>query len=103
MFAALDLSDYVIVAILILLFSGGTAVVLKPRDKRQLNRLEGKVDALLRHAGLTTEASVELPPDVLDAIRAGNKIEAIRLYRAATGIGLAEAKDAVERAQDRMA
>jgi|WetSurMetagenome_2_1015567.scaffolds.fasta_scaffold158720_2 hypothetical protein len=30
------------------------------------------------------------------AIFAGNKIEAIKLYREATGIGLAEAKQAVE-------
>jgi ribosomal protein L7/L12 len=31
-----------------------------------------------------------------DALRAGNKIEAIKLYRAATGLGLKEAKDAVD-------
>jgi len=30
------------------------------------------------------------------AIFAGNKIEAIKLYREATGVGLAEAKEAVE-------
>ncbi len=31
-----------------------------------------------------------------EALRAGNKIEAIRLYRAATGFGLEEAKDAID-------
>lgn len=30
------------------------------------------------------------------ALAAGNKIEAIRLYRAATGVGLKEAKDAID-------
>lgn len=30
------------------------------------------------------------------AVFAGNKIEAIKLYREATGVGLAEAKEAVE-------
>jgi ribosomal protein L7/L12 len=39
-------------------------------------------------------------PDVLDRVRnllaAGNKIEAIKFYRAATGVGLAEAKNTVE-------
>jgi len=30
------------------------------------------------------------------ALRAGNKIEAIKLYRLAAGVGLKEAKDAVE-------
>jgi ribosomal protein L7/L12 len=31
-----------------------------------------------------------------EALRAGNDIEAIRLYRAATGVGLKEAKDAID-------
>lgn len=31
-----------------------------------------------------------------EALRAGNEIEAIRLYRAATGLGLKEAKDAID-------
>jgi hypothetical protein len=38
-----------------------------------------------------------LPAEVVDALRRGNKIEAIKLLRNATGLGLKEAKDAVER------
>ncbi|MGV3756642.1 MAG: ribosomal protein L7/L12 [Verrucomicrobiota bacterium] len=34
---------------------------------------------------------------VRDTVRAGNKIEAIKLYREYTGAGLAEAKEAVEK------
>jgi hypothetical protein len=37
-----------------------------------------------------------LPPDVVNALRRGNKIEAIKLLRQATGLGLAEAKDVVD-------
>jgi hypothetical protein len=37
-----------------------------------------------------------LPPEVVDAWRAGRKIEAIRILREKTGAGLAEAKAAVE-------
>jgi ribosomal protein L7/L12 len=37
-----------------------------------------------------------LPETVLLALRGGNKIEAIRLLRQATGLGLKEAKDAVD-------
>lgn len=37
-----------------------------------------------------------LPADVMLALRAGNKIEAIKLLRAKTGLGLKEAKDAVD-------
>ena len=33
---------------------------------------------------------------MVDAIRAGNKILAIKLHREATGVGLHEAKNAVE-------
>lgn len=37
-----------------------------------------------------------LPPKAVDALRAGNKIEAIKHVREATGVGLAEAKALVE-------
>ena len=37
-----------------------------------------------------------LPPDVVDALQKGHKIEAIRLMREQTGLGLKEAKDAVD-------
>ena len=37
-----------------------------------------------------------LPPEVVDALRRGNKIEAIKRLRTATGLGLAEAKDRIE-------
>jgi ribosomal protein L7/L12 len=36
-------------------------------------------------------------PRLITMIQAGQKIEAIKLYRELTGVGLAEAKDAVER------
>jgi len=37
-----------------------------------------------------------LPPLVVDALQRGQKIEAIRLMREITGVGLKEAKDLVE-------
>jgi len=37
-----------------------------------------------------------VPPGVHEALMAGNKIEAIKRYREATGVGLKEAKDAVD-------
>ncbi len=36
------------------------------------------------------------PPDVVNALQQGRKIEAIRLMRERTGLGLKEAKDAVD-------
>jgi hypothetical protein len=40
----------------------------------------------------------ELPVDVIEAIERGKKIEAIKLLREATGLGLANAKVLVDRA-----
>ena len=47
-------------------------------------------------AALSQAAASVLPDDVLAALRGGNKIEAIKRLREATGLGLKEAKDLVE-------
>ena len=47
-------------------------------------------------AALSQAAASVLPGDVLDALRSGNKIEAIKRLREATGLGLKEAKDLIE-------
>jgi large subunit ribosomal protein L7/L12 len=45
-----------------------------------------------------TSSTFGAPPgqQLADLIRSGRKIEAIKLYRSQTGVGLKEAKDAVE-------
>jgi len=50
------------------------------------------------HAPTFSSASMgqSLPPDVVDALQKGQKIEAIRLMREQTGLGLKEAKEAVD-------
>ena len=73
----------------------------RERDSRSLSRLEGKLDALLKHQGIRFDPYSDLPPPVLDALRRGKKIEAIKEYRAATGAGLREAKEFVEELQRR--
>ena len=44
----------------------------------------------------TMKAPWAIPPSVAQAIQAGNTIEAIKLMREQTGMGLKEAKDAVD-------
>jgi hypothetical protein len=66
-----------------------------------LPRLEAKLDALLKHQGIQFDFFADLPARVVDALRRGEKIEAIKEYRAATGAGLAEAKEHIEGAQRR--
>jgi len=65
------------------------------RIDSRVARLEHKTDLVLERLG------VELPgPDtrqVVALLRAGKKIEAIKVYRELTGAGLKEAKEAVER------
>ena len=63
---------------------------------RALSRLEGKLDALLKQQGIRFDPYADTPPAVLDALRRGKTIEAIKAYRAATGVGLKEAKDYVD-------
>jgi ribosomal protein L7/L12 len=43
-----------------------------------------------------SDAANPLPPDVLAALQCGNTIEAIKLLRASTGLGLKEAKDVID-------
>jgi ribosomal protein L7/L12 len=59
-------------------------------------RIEAKVDLLLKQAGLTYDPRVNVPPGVLEALQAGQKIEAIKQYRMATGVDLKTAKEFVE-------
>lgn len=42
-----------------------------------------------------------LEPEVLSALNAGRKIDAIKALRAARGIGLKEAKDIIDRYEDK--
>ncbi len=45
----------------------------------------------------------DLPPEVIQAVKEGRKIVAIKLLRAATGMGLAHAKVVIDRAMARLA
>ncbi|MEU6403859.1 ribosomal protein L7/L12 [Streptomyces sp. NPDC046985] len=65
------------------------------RVDRRLARVEGKLDLILDHLGLREDEPWR--DEVVELVRAGRKIEAIKVYRKATGAGLPEAKDAVER------
>jgi hypothetical protein len=68
----------------------------------RLSRLEAKVDLLLKNANIKYDPTVNVPPDVVEALRRGAKIDAIKRYREATGVGLKEAKDFVEGLQGKI-
>jgi ribosomal protein L7/L12 len=66
-----------------------------------VSRVDAKLDVLLKHAGIEYDPYKNLPPQVIDAVRRGKKIEAIKRYRESTGVGLKEAKDFIEEVQRR--
>jgi ribosomal protein L7/L12 len=65
------------------------------RTDRRIARVEHQLDQILDHLGIR-EGPPHLP-QVTALLRDGKKIQAIKAYREATGAGLKEAKDAVER------
>ena len=79
----------------------GARVASLEQRLRALSRVEAKLDALLKHQGVRFDPSGDVPAPVLDALRRGTTIEAIKLYRAATGGDLKGAKDYVDELQRR--
>jgi ribosomal protein L7/L12 len=70
--------------------------------KSRVNELEEKLQFLDRRLNidyLDPNSDPALAPQVQDALRRGNKIEAIKIYRELTGVGLAEARQAIDRAE----
>ena len=61
-----------------------------------MSRLEAKVDLLLKQANITFDPYANVPPEIAQAVRDGKKIEAIKLYRQSSGLGLKEAKEYIE-------
>lgn len=70
--------------------------------ERQVRRQGELIDILYRRLGVGQLDAAGMPsadgsyPDVVDALNQGKLIEAIKLYREHTHVGLKEAKDAVE-------
>ena len=67
----------------------------------RLSRLDAKVDALLKHAGISYDPFGDVPADVREALQRGETITAIKRFRQATGVGLKEAKAFVDEIQRR--
>jgi ribosomal protein L7/L12 len=71
---------------------------------RRIRLLEKKINMIMEHLGLEVDddsAGESIDPGVLEAIKHGNKIEAIRIYRELSGFGLKEAKDVIDELEAR--
>jgi ribosomal protein L7/L12 len=73
--------------------------VLELRQK--VGKLERQVTFLLDHLGLEyhEDPNTGVSPEILELVRAGRTIEAIRLFREETGFGLKQAKEFIESLQ----
>jgi Ribosomal protein L7/L12 C-terminal domain len=100
MFAVLEFSEVLLAAVFIIplvvvinsLFDGRS----RPSSAARLRRLEAKLDLILKHLGLEYS-----DPPLSEEVKAladdpARKIAAIKLHREQTGLGLKEAKDAVD-------
>jgi ribosomal protein L7/L12 len=83
--------------LVLLIMALGLAFWMVARTADAVARVERKRGALLKHSGLDIATIGGQEAQVL--VRAGRKMEAIKLYREYPGVGLAEAKAAVERLQ----
>jgi hypothetical protein len=102
MLAVLEFVDFLWIALIVSLLTGGSAAysLFKPSDATRLLRVEAKLDLILRHLGIgyndpTTAGGLSAGVKAL-ADDPSAKISAIKLHREETGVGLKDAKDAVE-------
>lgn len=71
---------------------------LSRQQKQQAERLRAldqRIRLVMDHLGVV-EPAPNLPPAVVEHLAQGRKLQAIKAYREATGVGLKEAKQAVE-------
>jgi len=70
--------------------------------KSRLDELESRLKFIYRRLNLEyadPNSDPVLSPQIQEALKRGNKIEAIKIYREMTGVGLAEAKQVIDRAE----
>lgn len=101
--------EFVVLAVILFLLVSVVLRLIKMRSRLggTLSRIESKLDLLLRQAGVEFDPYANLPREIADAARAGQTIQAIKLYRQfmdrqSSGVGLREAKDFIEDLQRRI-
>ena len=73
--------------------------------KSRVNELEDRLNFLYEKLNINDADPDSDPvrsPQIQEALRRGNKIEAIKIYRELTGVGLAEAKQAIDNLESRL-
>jgi hypothetical protein len=91
----LGFSDFAIIAWLMIVFTGAAAYAT--RKSAETQRIECKLDALLKHQGITLPPGAKLSEEVQRLARdPAQRSNAVMLHRTETGLGLTEAKADIE-------
>jgi hypothetical protein len=70
------------------------SLALKTSTTSDNSRIEWKLDLIIYHLGIHPDQGMD--EKIVQLVKAGRKIEAIKLYREHAAVGLKEAKDYVE-------
>jgi len=72
--------------------------------RQRVARLEGKVEFLYRHLGVTfvPEAAPSDDPRIIEAIKKGDTLGAIKVYREINQVGIDEARIGVDEIRGRL-
>ncbi len=72
--------------------------------RRRVAHLEGQVAFLYEHLGMSfvAEAQLEDDPKIIEALKGGNLLQAMKVYRENTGASMDDARKAVEEIQGRL-
>lgn len=66
--------------------------------RQRVSRIEGQVAYLMEHLGLAFDQELDqgATPEIIDLVRHGKKMQAIKLYRQETGASLRDAKEFID-------
>ena len=87
-------SALIFVIYFLVVFAGAYSTPMLHKIRRTSLRQERKLDAILKHLNLNWQS--ECDPKVLELIRTGTKIEAVKAYKESSGVTLKEAVAYVE-------
>ena len=77
-------SALIFVIYFLVVFAGAYSTPMLHKIRRTSLRQERKLDAILKHLNLDWQS--ECDPKVLELIRAGTKIEAVKAYKESSGV-----------------
>lgn len=90
----MDTNSWLLVAILTVLVLSWLTRGSSSGELARLRGVDRKLDLICSNLGIDPNQGID--KQLVDLVRSGQKIDAIKLYRLQTGVGLKEAKDYIE-------